>query len=121
MVEGGEGEGGKGGGRGRRGVRGIGKECTVYCIYTSITNTHPALGKILIIGGGIANFTNVAATFKVRMIVHTPHILYIYTYTVHVASHILYMYIYIHVYTMFSLMYIYIHVYTMFSLIGCYN
>jgi ATP citrate (pro-S)-lyase len=26
---------------------------------------HPE-GKILLIGGGIANFTNVAATFKVR-------------------------------------------------------
>ena len=24
-------------------------------------------GKVLIIGGGIANFTNVAATFKVRI------------------------------------------------------
>ena len=26
------------------------------------------VGKVLIIGGGIANFTNVAATFKVRTV-----------------------------------------------------
>jgi len=30
-----------------------------------MTKEHNADGKILIIGGGIANFTNVAATFKV--------------------------------------------------------
>lgn len=31
------------------------------------SSKHPD-GKVLIIGGGIANFTNVAATFKVRVL-----------------------------------------------------
>lgn len=33
-----------------------------------MTKEKHADGKVLIIGGGIANFTNVAATFKVKLV-----------------------------------------------------
>jgi ATP citrate (pro-S)-lyase len=40
---------------------------TILSLMTKEKNSN---GKILIIGGGIANFTNVAATFKVNSIRH---------------------------------------------------
>lgn len=40
-------------------------DAQVYLSNLFLTFLAPNLGKILIIGGSIANFTNVAATFKV--------------------------------------------------------
>ena len=40
--------------------------CVWVCVWVSGVSVLSA-GKVLIIGGGIANFTNVAATFKVRV------------------------------------------------------
>lgn len=38
-------------------------------MFVTIGNVYNFSGKILIIGGGIANFTNVAATFKVFSVI----------------------------------------------------
>lgn len=37
----------------------------IYMELERLTSSFFFIGKILLIGGGIANFTNVAATFKV--------------------------------------------------------
>lgn len=41
---------------------------TLLSLMTS--SSKHSLGKVLIVGGGIANFTNVAATFKVKIKFH---------------------------------------------------
>lgn len=43
-------------------------DLTVVCVCVRVSGVVVlAAGKVLIIGGGIANFTNVAATFKVGL------------------------------------------------------
>ena len=42
--------------------------CFLFKFYHSLCDCVLFTGKILIIGGGIANFTNVSATFKVNFI-----------------------------------------------------
>lgn len=58
-------------------------ECQISVMNIDLTCYHLFLcltGKVLIIGGSIANFTNVAATFKVK------HVKYIYL--KHCSSHV---------------------------------